>query len=246
MNRRILCIATLAVAAFTVGGAALAQGPGGGRRGGPGGFGGFGGGPMGLLMMPEVQQELKLQQAQIDLLQGLRQQRGGPGGGGQGGPDFRNMSPEERERFFAARQQEQRKQIGEILDANQMKRLRQLEIQREGARALNRPDVADELKLTQAQRQQVRTALDGEREAMRQAFAGFQPGGEPPSQEQRQQAFQRMQDTRTATDAKLNAVLTAPQKTQFQQMKGAAFQFPQPRFGPGGPGGPGGRGRRPQ
>ena len=42
-----------------------------------------------------------------------------------------------------------------------------------------------------------------------------------------------MREARTATDAKLNAILTDAQKKQFQAMQGAPFTFPQRRGGGG-------------
>src|SRR4051812_36553879 len=71
---------------------AQGQGQGQGRRRG-GGFG-RGGGPTGLLRMPEVQKELKLEQAQIDLVNALQTPQGNR-------QDFQNLSPEERRTRFA-------------------------------------------------------------------------------------------------------------------------------------------------
>lgn len=250
MKRRTFWNAGLAIIALTtVGAAAFAQGPppGGGRGfGGPGG-GGFGGpgggGAQFLLMLPEVQKELKLDAAQVDLLQGLRQGGpGGPGGGRQAFEEFQKLSPEERQKRFTAMRQQEDKKVAEILDAKQLARLKQLQLQQRGVRALGQSDVADSLKLTPDQKQRVQTAMQGEQDGMRQMFQGFQPGAEPPSDEQRQQIMKKMQDLRTGTDSKLNAVLTESQKAQFKQMQGAPFTFPQQRFGGfGGPGGPGGQ-----
>src|SRR5215207_6938579 len=122
------------------------------------------------------------------------------------------------------------KKVGEILDAKQMARLKQLSLQQQGTRGLGQPEVADQLKLTADQRQKIQAALTEEGTAMRQAFEGFQ-GGNNVTDEQRQQAFQKMRDLRMATDAKLNAVLTDGQKKQFQTMQGAAFKFPERRRG---------------
>jgi hypothetical protein len=67
---------------------------------------------------------------------------------------------------------------------------------------------------------------------MRAVFQGFRPAdGAPPSEAQRAELMKKMTDARTATDAKLLAVLTEPQKTQFKAMQGAPFKFPEFRFG---------------
>jgi Spy/CpxP family protein refolding chaperone len=227
MTRQTLwavALATVAVAA--VAGSSFAQEGGrGGRRGSRGGSS--------LLSMPEVQKELNLQQAQIDLLQALRQNR-------QGGDreSLRSLSREERTKRFTAMRLEREKKVAEILDAKQVARLKQLELQQAGPRALGQKDVADALKLTPDQRQKVDAAVQAERETMRQAFAGFggrnggnANGGTQPTPEQRQQAFQKMREMRAATATKLNAVLTDGQKKQFQSMQGAPFQFPERRGG---------------
>ena len=235
MTRRTFWNAALAAAVLSVAAApSFAQGPG-GRGPGFGGPGGFGGGNIGFLVqMPEVQKELKLEQTQIELLQDLRQN--GPRPNFQ---ELQNLSPEERQKRFQAMQADQEKKVGEILNKQQMSRLKELQLQQQGVRALDRVEVANALKLTGDQKNQVKNAIQGEREVMRQAFQGFQPGGAQPSDEERQAAFKKIQDTRTATDAKLNAILTPAQKQQLTTMQGAKFNFPQ--RGPGGFGG----GRRP-
>jgi hypothetical protein len=43
----------------------------------------------------------------------------------------------------------------------------------------------------------------------------------------------KFEEARSATDAKLNAILTPAQKTQFQGMQGAPFKFPENGFGGG-------------
>jgi hypothetical protein len=265
MSRRGALSALLTAAALaTTAGAVLAQapppggGPGGPRPGGFGGFGGFGGGGLaGLAMIPEVQKELKLDEAQIDFIEGMRPQRG-PGGfgapppGGQpgaqprsggvapapGGPGGFNFDE------FRKRMEEQRiqqdKQLAEILDAKQMARLKQLDLQRTGIRALDRKDVQDGLKLTPDQRKSVTDSLTSEREGTMKLFQSA-PRPEPgqfPDPAQFQKTMQQMQEMRTATDTKLTKILTPAQSKQWTALQGTPFKFPQPRF-PGFPGAPG-------
>ena len=266
MTRRGALSALLAAAALaTTGGAVLAQAPpggGGARPGGGfggfgGGFGGFGGGGLlSLALMPEVQKELKLDEAQVDLVDGMRPQRGPggfggprPGGGGQpgggggqpGGPG--NFNFEEFRKRMEQQRAEQDKQLAEILDAKQMARLKQLDLQRAGIRGIERKDVADGLKLTADQRKSVQDLLTAEREGTQKIFqsAPRPEPGQPFDPAVFQQNFQKMQELRTSTDAKLNKVLTPVQTKQWTAMQGTPFKFPQPqfRFGPGGPGGPG-------
>jgi len=213
---------------------ALAQG--GGGRGGFGRGGGFGGGGVaGLLMIEEVRKEIKVDEAQQDLLQQLGQEMRTKAG--ETFRNFQDIPQEERTRRMTAFTAEYEKKIGEILDAKQMARLKQLSIQQAGPRALARKDVQDELKITPDQKTKIDQALEGERQAMQQAFEGFRNGGQM-TDEQRQQARTRFEEARKGTEAKLLGVLTEPQKKNFTAMQGAPFKFPEFRgFGPGGPGG---------
>jgi hypothetical protein len=225
MNRLTLWSAVLASVTLLAAAPSFAQQ---GQGRGRGGFGGRGGGPAPQLMIPEVQKELKLEQAQIELLQGLQQRPQGQNGQR---PDFRSMSPEEREKYFETRRAEQEKQVAQILKPEQVTRLKQLELQQAGIRVVDRSDVATALKLSADQRQKVDAALQAERESSRALFESFRNGGNQATPEQRQQAFQKMREARTATDAKLNAILTDAQKKQFQSMQGAPFTFPERRGG---------------
>lgn len=259
---KLVTVFTLGVALALTAGAAQAQGQGGqGRPGfgggrGPGGggfFGGPGGGGLGMLLqMPEVQAELKVDATQKELLDQLNMenrdkmrqlfQGGGFGRPGGGAPD--PAAQEEFRKKMTAMQAEQTKAIGEVLDAKQLARLKQLSLQREGTRAIGRPEVQDQLKLSADQRQKITAAFNGEREAMQTLFQGFRPQeGQPPSEEQRAEFGKKMQAARAAADAGALAVLTDAQKTQFKALQGAPFKFPEGGFGFGGPGGrgPGGR-----
>lgn len=202
-------------------GPARAQGFG-GRRGGHGGFG-----PGGLVMMPEVQRELHLDQSQIDQLRQL-------------GVDMRekamdtfrgiqDLPREERDKRFQSFDAEYRKRINEILDRRQSERLNQLNLQRDGLRGLRRKEVADELKLSQDQRQRVQDAMDSERDLMRDAFKGFQG---TMTDGQREALRQKIGEIHAATDARLNAVFTESQRRQWQAMLGPPFKFPEFRRPP--------------
>ncbi len=189
------------------------------RRGGRG-FGGRGGGAS-LLSIPEVQKELKLEQAQIDLIQGLRNNSFNR-------DELRSLTPEQRRERFAQIRQQQEKQLAEILDAKQLARLKELEIQQAGVRALQRPSVQEALRLTPAQKEQLQAASTAEREAMRQVLQGFRGnGGQQVTPEQRQQAFEKMRALGAETETKIMGILTDAQKKQFQALKGAPFTFPQ-------------------
>jgi len=178
-----------------------------------GGGRGFGGGS--ILRMPEVQAELKLTEEQkTKVSEMLAQQRGGRGGGGQ----FRDLSREERQKLMAERRAEQQKAIAAILNADQMKRYRQLELQRQGPSALGESAVQEELKLTADQKSKVEAILTEQREAMRDLRQG--------ADGDREAMRARTAELRKKTAEKLEAVLTEEQKTQWKAMLGAPFTFP--------------------
>lgn len=225
--------------------------PGRGRRGGfgGGGFGGMMGSPVGLLRMPEVRKELSLtedQNKQVD--EALAQSNPGRGGGaGGGGGNFQNLSQEEQQK----RMEEMRKRMDEatasvkkVLTPEQNKRLDQLALQRQGASALARPEIAKDLGLSAEQKEKIETI----QESSRPQFGNFRDL----SDEQRQKAFAEMQEKQQKAQTEMLAVLTDEQKTKFSEMKGKEFTFPQGGPGgggfggrPGGPGGAGGQRERP-
>ncbi|HTN74906.1 MAG TPA: CotH kinase family protein, partial [Pirellulaceae bacterium] len=104
-----------------------------------------------------------------------------------------------------------------LLTDKQAQRLQQLRLQREGAQAFSRPEIAKQLTLSDEQQ----TKLD---ELQQQAFSGFGPPRINPEDQ-----------------AKALALLTAEQKATWDKLVGAEFKFPEMRGGAfgRGPGGPG-------
>jgi len=190
-------------------------------------------GGIGLLRIPEVQAELKMTQAQIakldDAQQSLRQAMQEAFQGNR-----QNMSPEEREKAMAKVQELQLKAVSDILDQNQLKRFKQLELQRTGASALLQPAVAKELGLTDAQKAKLR---DLRQQQMADMRSMFQNAGDMRNmtQEERQQRMKQMQDLRKKNDEAMLNVLTAEQKAKWTSMLGTPFKFPE--MGPGAFGG---------
>lgn len=232
---------------------AQAQAQPGGGRGGPGGRGGFGfggpggGGVAGLLFMEEVQKEIGATKEQVEKIQtAMRELGGGRGPGGQGGGNRVNpqdLSEAERAKLreeFQKQMEERAKKSDEILkanlDAKQIARLEELRIQREGAGALARTEVAAKLKLSDEQKEKIKTALESGRGDFR-GFGG--PGGG--NREEIQKAMEEARAKREKANAEALAVLTEEQKTAFAALQGAKFEFPAfGGFGGRGPGGPGG------
>jgi Spy/CpxP family protein refolding chaperone len=218
MTRNTLWTAALA-AVLMIGASAPshAQAQQGGRN--RGGFGGRGGSSF-LLQMPEVQKELALDPGQIELLKGLN--------GGNTREALQGLSDEERTKKLAELRAQREKQVAEILNPKQVARLKQLELQQAGTRALDRDEVATALKLTADQKAKIEAAQAAEREAMTPIFQSFRGNnGQRPTDEQMADARKKMTEIRTGTEAKVLAVLTDAQKKQFETMKGAAFKFPE-------------------
>ncbi len=218
---------------------AQAQRPGGGGFGG-GGFGGGGFGGGGNIVSQEVvQKELGLSTEQVDKLkiiteESQKQMRDLFGARPAEGEDREKAREAMREKMTAAAKEITSK-VEAVLTPEQKKRLKEIQIQSQGTRALTSEEVVKALNITEEQKKKIEEI----REANRPQFGrGGQGGGERPS-------FERFQEQQKETEAKIMEVLTAEQKTSFEAMKGKKFDMPRPTFGGGNrPGGnrPGGEG----
>ena len=163
---------------------------------------------------------------QIAKIDGKQQEiRDAMGGGGGGGAQ---LSPEERQKLDAKRQELTSKAVGEILDATQVKRFRQLELQQMGALIIAmRKDVATELMLTDDQTKQIAAARTQYESDRRAAMQGFQDM----SQEDRAKLMPKMQEMQKAAGEKIAGLLTDTQKAKWKDMQGEPFTFPVPTQG---------------
>jgi Spy/CpxP family protein refolding chaperone len=249
MLRRTLLMTGVALAVASIATLASAQ-PGGGGFGGGFGFGGgMGGGSSiaGLLSMPAVQTELKVTDEQKTKIQDLRttmrDKMREAMNSGDGPPDFQNMSQEERQKAMGEMRKKMQpitkefdEQAVKILDADQVARAKQLQLQREGGSALAREEVAKKLELTDDQTSKVKKLQESLAKPPQ-----FDPNGDMQAQ------FQKMRENVTKTQKDMLAVLTDEQTTKWKEMCGKPFTFPQGRgFGRGGagarPAAPGGGG----
>jgi hypothetical protein len=219
---------------------------------GPGGPGRFGFGPPGLfgpggptssamlLGMPEIRTELGLTDAQISKVDGwiaesqaeLRQAMNAAP------PTEASPSDEVLQAYLdkLRRQTDDANakadaRLDAILTPAQSKRMAELRLQRDGASALLRPDLAQKLKLSAAQQEDLRHLEQGMR-------PNFDDG--PPDFNQIEQARQR-------TQTEMLVILTDDQQATWDALVGKPFAFPPMPFfrGPGGPGGFGGPGGPP-
>jgi hypothetical protein len=130
--------------------------------------------------------------------------------------------------------------VGEILTAKQRKRLDEISLQQRGGSALSDPQVAEALKLTEKQQQQIQaTQLAAAKEmqdlALEQMKGFFDFNGNPLAMQnalekmrKNQQAFQKLgqqvQQLSRATSEKLLNVLTQEQKTKWKELTGKPFR----------------------
>ena len=232
MKRSAIAAVAVALMFATVGVASAQRGQrgqGGGRFGFGQGRGGFGGG-LQMLRIPAVQQELKMTEAQIakldakqdEVQNGMREIMESAGGF----QALRDMSPEDRQKFQTKISDLQNKAVSDVLDATQLKRYKELVLQREGPLAASRKEVADALKLTDAQRKQVAEIQRGLQESRMQAFQSLGQGASP---EDRAKGMAKMEELQTKAGDQALALFTEDQKKAWKEMTGAPFKFPAPQ-----------------
>ena len=226
--KRLMQITLAAAIVVMASGAVLAQerqqrGQQRGQRGGFGG-GGFGMGATFYLNQKSVQEELKLSDEQVKKLKELSDKQR------EAFQGLRDLSQEERRTKMQESAKATQKAIGEILNDKQQKRLKQIELQQQGGRALANEDVAKTLNLTDEQKKKVQTILTEGRPA-----AG---GGGGQRGQLDEEARKKMEEARKARNEKILGVLNDEQKAKWKEMTGEPFtgKIEMPRFGGGGRG----------
>jgi Spy/CpxP family protein refolding chaperone len=227
-----------AAAFFAATSIAMAQ-PGGGQGRGPGGFGGGGGGfgsdPTMLLSLEPVQKELELSEEQKADLTKLSEE------GRSLFADFRNLSREEITKKLEERTAENKKRLDGILLKPQLGRLEEISIQIAGAGALDRTDVAEKLKLTDAQKKSLEDLSTESRDKIREVMSAGPLG--PGEMQEKMAAINKDRKEKSL------GVLTKEQREKFDILQGKKFELDMSqmmlRFGGprgGGRGGPSGSG----
>ena len=241
-------VAMTMIASLTLAQQPKRQGRGGFGFGGPGGQGS---GAM-LLATPEVRKELGTsdeQNKQIDgLLEDLQEQMRASGGN-INFQELQNLSQEERQkRIEEARKKRDEngkktdEKLSKILEPKQTERLKQLRMQREGAGAFGREEIAKELGLSKEQQDKIRKI----QEDSRPQGGGGAANVQNLSDEERRELRTKMQERVQKAQKDMLVVLTEEQKKKWEAMKGKEFKFPEGRggFGGAGAGGPGGEQRK--
>jgi hypothetical protein len=135
------------------------------------------------------------------------------------------------------------KKLGEILLPKQLDRLKQIQLQAEGAMALSNPEVVKALKITTEQQDKMKPISEEGQTKLREARRGLRDLSEA----ERPAKMAEIQKMTKELGDKLLEVLTSDQRAQLDKMKGEKIDIdfstlmgPGGRGGRGGPGGPGG------
>ncbi len=180
------------------------------------------------LKFPEVQDELNLSAQQRESLAAIdhrwhEQLR-----------ELDQLGPSELERHRLAMAREQQTDVALLLTAAQYLRFRQIALQAEGPAAFREPEVLAALNLTAGQRERIgaiEASLSVEAGPHRQGRSGGPPGPV------RQLWGRLSESTRKAAMQQTLAILTPPQRQQWERMIGAPFDVamlgpPPGHFGP--------------
>ncbi|MBI1756687.1 MAG: hypothetical protein HY248_06820 [Fimbriimonas ginsengisoli] len=210
---RVIAVFALALALCAV---SFAQRGGGMRMGGPGG-----GDANALLARKDVQKELAISDDVVSKIEAIRDklredmQELRSSAGGNGPPNFEAMRPQ-----IEKLTGEARKQIEALLTADQIKRLKELGMQRAGMMAAMRPETQKDLSLTDEQKASLKALQQKQREAM-QAIRERMQNGEI-DRDQMRPLFEKNRDIMLA---EIGKILTDEQKAKLKDMAGKPFTF---------------------
>lgn len=229
-HRSLLMIVSCALIALMASSAWAQRGQG----GGPGGFGGFGGGfgggdnALGLLLDPQVREELGIVDEQVEQLRAIGEKlRESMQGQFQG---LRDLTEDERREAFAkmredmqVRMKEIQAEVDEVLLPQQRDRLAQIQFQEQVRRSgtLSSDALVEKLGITEEQK----TKLEALAEEVNKELEA------------------KIAKARTEAREKLLGALTPEQQATFKKLYGDSEFQRQNRFGAGGPRGQGTRQR---
>jgi hypothetical protein len=179
-------------------------------------------GPSFLVFRDKVQKELKLSKEQArkvrkvlpSTIQDAMQFFG----------KLEKLDPEERDKEVASYRRKAHEKLATFLkgtlNGGQLARLRQLELQQEGLFALGQPDVAGELKLTDEQRKQFMAAVGEMQKKIAPLIEKIQSGKGKP-----EEIAPKIMKIRQGAEARIESILHAKQKKQWQKLLGKAFDL---------------------
>jgi Spy/CpxP family protein refolding chaperone len=186
------------------------------RQRGPGGRGGFEMNATQLLGMEKVQEELKItddQKAQFTKITDKYKE--------EMATARKDMNREKMGELRKAETEEIDKAVPTVLKADQVKRLKQLEVQASGLRALSKENVQTSLKLTDAQKKSIKDSTDELTKDVQEMFQSA--GGDRTKMAEMFTKIQGMQ--KEALEKAVNS-LNDDQKKEWKELNGAKFEFP--------------------
>lgn len=216
------CLFGLALALLVVSPVLAQDPPGGGGGRGRGPQGGRGGGmnPFALLTDKGIREELKLSEEQIkkidEFMRNQRPPQFTPGG-----------DPQEMRAQFEEYRKNQEKEMGNILNADQMKRFKQLRLQsiqkNQGLGALlMNPEVGQALDFNDDQRESFREIMEESRRAMQEMRE---------NRVSPQEMMAKMQELQKANSEKIEKMLTDAQRAKLKELLGEPYKGEFPRQG---------------
>jgi hypothetical protein len=110
------------------------------------------------------------------------------------------------------------KALGEVLEPDQLKRLRQISLQAKGTRALAEPAVQEALKLSNEQRENIKTIAEDTAKEIKELFK---------DKENFKDNIRKVGTLQREMGEKIRGVLNADQKKAWEEMIGEKFDFPQ-------------------
>ena len=187
---------------------------------------GFGGGPAGLIENVGVQQELKLDNEQVEKAKAavakVREKHSADRA------KLQDLSQEERrEKSTAINQavsEETMQALADVLKPEQIKRFKQIELQRRGAEAFTALEVQNALKLTGEQKEKIKTIAGDAAQQRRELFQGGANPGQGAANRGGEEAQKKMATLNKATVEKVSAVLSGDQKQTWKEMVGQPFE----------------------
>jgi hypothetical protein len=109
--------------------------------------------------------------------------------------------------------------LKDSLKDDQIKRLRQIELQMEGLFAIGKPEISKELKITDEQRKQFMEVVQSLQQKVEPIVKQMQEGGDP------NELRPKMMKVRMEHDRQIDAFLTEAQKAQWKEMTGKPFSL---------------------
>ncbi len=148
-----------------------------------------------------------------------------------------DMDREKMGELRKAQDEDMDKAVAGILKPDQTKRLKQIEIQAAGLGAFLMDDVQNALKLTDAQKSEIKDASEGLQKDVRETMQGAFQGGF--DRDKMTEAMKKVQTMQSDAVDKVLKDLTDDQKKTWKDLTGEKFELDFGGFGPPGGGRPG-------